>query len=58
MPERPLKNLIALHDKSPGEIRDTKDLHKHNKGSSKQTQHQHQIKKREVQTIPIKIETR
>ena len=35
---------IRLHDKSPREIRDTRDTPQHNKGSLQQAISQHQLK--------------
>lgn len=43
------KNLIPVHEKSPGEIRDTRDIPQSNKGSLQQTYSQHQPKWRETQ---------
>ena len=44
-----------IHDKSPGEIRDTRDLPEHNKGNLQQAYRQHQITWRETQSNSTKI---
>jgi hypothetical protein len=38
------KNLTTLSDKSPGDIRDIRDIHKHNKGILQKAHNHHQIK--------------
>lgn len=43
-----------LHDKNPGEVRDTRDIPQHNEGSLQQAQ----LKWRETQAIPLKPGTR
>jgi hypothetical protein len=53
MQKRPLTKPIPLYDKRPREILETRDIPKHNKGSSQQAQHQ--PKRRVTQSNPAKI---
>jgi hypothetical protein len=53
-----MKNLTPLNDKSPGEIRDIRDIHQHNRGSLQQIQCQSQCNAEKFTAIPIKLGTR
>jgi hypothetical protein len=44
MLKKPLTKFIPLHDKNRVEIKDTKNIPKHNKGNVQQAYDQHQIK--------------
>ena len=48
--EKILQNPTLIHDKSSSEIRDRRDILKHNKGNLQQANRQHQIKCRETQS--------
>lgn len=50
--------IQILHDKSPGEIRDSSSICKHNKGNLQQAQNQHQIKSRKIQSNSTKIRSK
>ena len=49
------QNLTPLHDKGIGEMRDKRNIPKHNKGNIQQTNSQHHTKWRETQSDPIKV---
>jgi hypothetical protein len=48
------KSPTPLHDKNLGEIRDARDITKHNKGNSQQAYSQHRIKWGETQSNSTK----
>ena len=58
MMKKPSQNLTSLYDEGIGEIRDIRNVPKHNKGNIQQVNSQHQTKWRETHTISLKSGTR
>jgi hypothetical protein len=56
--EKALDNPTLLHDRSPGEIRDSRDVLPHNKISLQQVHGEHQLKWKETQSNSLKSGTR
>lgn len=57
-PKKSLTKSIPLHDKTPREIRKTREMPKHNKDNLQQTYNRHQLKWRETQSNSVKSGTR
>ena len=58
MQKRPLTKSNSLHDKSPGEIRDTKDTREHNKDEFSKHSANIKVDGEKLKVIPPKSETR
>ena len=55
MLKKPGENSTPLHDKGLGEIRNTRNIPKCNKGKIQQANSQHQTKWRKIQSNPTEI---
>ena len=51
------QNPTPIHDKSPGKIRNSRPIPKHNKSNIQQTSSQYQTKWRKLKAIPLKSGT-
>ena len=52
--EKPLTKLTAHFDKSPGAIRDARDIPPNERHNLQQAYIPHQTKSRDIQTFPLK----